>query len=259
MTRATVTFVTHDQARPPAATPIPAGPGRGCAVMAHRGASRDERENTVAAFRRAAEVGADAVELDVRRTRDGVLVVHHDPRLADGRAILETTRVELPDHVPTLAEALDACGAMWVNVEIKNDPTEPDFDGTDDIALIVAGELLGRDEPTRFLVSSFRRETIDRFREAAPSIATAWLTPGVAPDDVVTVLDSLRDAGHAAIHPWFGLVTSDLVRAAHERRLLVNVWTCDDPDKMRELAGFGVDGMCTNVPDVALVALASNR
>lgn len=259
MTRATVTFVTQNRARPPKAASIPGSPGLGCAVMAHRGASRDERENTLAAFRRAAEVGADAVELDVRRTRDGVLVVHHDPRLADGRAIVETTRVELPDHVPTLAEALDACGAMWVNVEIKNDSAEPDFDQTDGIASVVADELLARDESTRFLVSSFRRETIDRCRKTAPGIATAWLTPGVAPDDVVTVLDSLRDAGHAAIHPWFGLVTPDLVRAAHDRGLLVNVWTCDDPEKMRELAGFGVDGMCTNVPDVALVALGSNR
>lgn len=227
--------------------------------MAHRGASRREPENTVAAFRRAAEVGADAVELDVRRTRDGVLVVHHDPRVADGRVILETTRMELPEHVPTLAEALDACGTMWVNVEIKNDPTEPDFDGADEIATIVAKELLARAEPTRFLVSSFRRETIDRFRKTAPDIATAWLTPGVAADDAQVVLDSLRDAGHSAIHPWFGLVTADLVRAAHQRGLLVNVWTCDDPEKMKELAGFGVDGMCTNVPDVALVALASNR
>jgi len=227
--------------------------------MAHRGASRDERENTLAAFRRAAAVGADAVELDVRRTHDGMLVVHHDPRVDDGREIIETTRLELPGHVPTLAEALDACGTMWVNVEIKNDPTEPDFDGTDEVASIVATELLARDEASRFLVSSFRRETIDRFRKTAPGIATAWLTPGVAPDDVEAVLDSLRNDGHSAIHPWFGLVTADLVDAAHRRGLFVNVWTCDDPDKMRELAGFGVDGMCTNVPDIALVALASNR
>ena len=57
------------------------------AVIAHRGASRAERENTVAAYRRAGEMGADAVELDVRRTTDGVLVVHHDPHLGDGRLI----------------------------------------------------------------------------------------------------------------------------------------------------------------------------
>ena len=58
--------------------------------MAHRGASRAEAENTVAAFRRAGEMGAQAVELDVGRTRDGVLVVHHNPHLADGRVIADT-------------------------------------------------------------------------------------------------------------------------------------------------------------------------
>ena len=56
--------------------------------MAHRGASRAERENTLAAFTRAAEMGADAVELDVRRTAENLLVVHHDPHVADGRAIV---------------------------------------------------------------------------------------------------------------------------------------------------------------------------
>ncbi len=259
MTRATVTFVADTPERAHACSRIPAGPGSGCAVMAHRGASRDERENTLAAFRRAAEVGSDAVELDVRRTRDGVLVVHHDPRVGDGRVIIETTRVELPALVPTLAAALDACRGMWVNVEIKNDPTEADFDPTDEIAAVVAAELLSRNESQRFLVSSFRRETIDRFRQFAPGIATAWLTPGVAPDDAHNVLASLGDAGHSAIHPWFGLVSADLVRVAHEHGLMVNVWTCDDPEKMKELAGFGVDGICTNVPDVAIAALVSLR
>src|SRR4051812_33810066 len=91
-------------------------------VIAHRGASKAERENTLGAFRRARAMGADAVELDVRRTVDGVLVVHHDPLPA-----------ELTPHVPTLGDALDACTGMWVNVEIKNDPDEPDFDERDTI------------------------------------------------------------------------------------------------------------------------------
>ena len=259
MTRATVTFVTDDRDGPLVGASIPAGPGLGCVVMAHRGASRAERENTLAAFRRAVEMAADGVELDVRRTRDGELVVHHDPRLVDGRAIIETTRLELPSDVASLDDALDTCRPLWVNVEIKNDPSEVDFDPTDSIAVSVARALVARGEPSRFLVSSFRRETIDRFRSAAPNIATAWLTPGVAPDDLDAVLDALHRDGHSAIHPWFGLVTEQFVRAAHERGLTVNVWTCDEPDKMTELAGFGVDGICTNVPDVAVRELARTR
>ena len=65
---------------------------RSLQVIAHRGASKAEAENTLAAFRRAGAMGADAVELDVRRTRDGVLVVHHDPHLPDGRLDRATSR-----------------------------------------------------------------------------------------------------------------------------------------------------------------------
>ena len=100
-------------------------------VIAHRGASRAERENTGAAFRRAGEMGADGIELDVRRTADDRLVVHHDPVLADGRTIRSTAATELPGHVPTLDAAIGACEGMFVNIEIKNDPDEPDFDPTD--------------------------------------------------------------------------------------------------------------------------------
>ena len=65
-------------------------------VIAHRGASRAAPENTVAAFRRAAEMGADMVELDVRRTADGQLAIHHDAHLPDGRAVCDVVSAELP-------------------------------------------------------------------------------------------------------------------------------------------------------------------
>jgi glycerophosphoryl diester phosphodiesterase len=199
-------------------------------------------------------MGADAVELDVRRTADGVLVVHHDSRLADGREIISVEHRDLPDHVPTLEAALDACGAMWVNVEIKNDPNEPDFDATDGIAARVAEALDARNVPAKFLVSSFRRETIDAFRVLSPEIATAFLTADPNADDL-RLLDALVSSGHRALHPWFGLVTERLVTACHQRGIEVNVWTCDDPTTMAKLAEWGVDGICTNVPDLALTTL----
>ena len=89
-------------------------------VIAHRGASRAERENTLEAFRRAGLMGADAVELDVRRTADGAMAIHHDASLSDGRLICELQSTDLPTHVPLLSAALDACEGMWVNIEIKN-------------------------------------------------------------------------------------------------------------------------------------------
>src|ERR1700712_5637918 len=139
-------------------------------VIAHRGASRAERENTVGAFGRARELGADAVELDVRRTADGVLVVHHDARLPDGRSVDTTPVADLPVHVPALGASLDACAGMWVNVEIKNDPTEGGFDPTESIADETIAHLLARDEDERWLISCFRIETVDRCYHLAPQI-----------------------------------------------------------------------------------------
>src|SRR3954462_15730102 len=83
-------------------------------VIGHRGASHDYPENTLEAFEGAARQGADWVELDVRCTLDGALVVHHDPVLADGRAICETESLSLPPSVTTLALALAACPPMGV-------------------------------------------------------------------------------------------------------------------------------------------------
>ena len=99
-------------------------------VIAHRGSSKAEPENTLAAFRRAREDGADLVELDVRLTVDGALAVVHDPLLGDGRVVAETDSFDLPDHIPLLDAALEACAGLVVNVEIKSSPREPGFDPT---------------------------------------------------------------------------------------------------------------------------------
>ena len=107
-------------------------------VIAHRGASRAERENTLEAFRRAGLMGADAVELDVRRTADGAMAIHHDASLSDGRLICELQAADLPAHIPLLSAALDACEGMWVNIEIKNHPADADFDASDSLAAKVA-------------------------------------------------------------------------------------------------------------------------
>ncbi len=222
-------------------------------VVAHRGASKAERENTVTAFRRARAVGADGVELDVRHTADGVLVVHHDPRLTDGRVICETRSADLPDHIPTLTDALDSCEGMWVNLEIKNDESEPDFDPNDSVAEATMTLLARRGDPDRWLMSSFRIETVDRCRELLPQVRTAWLT-AIAPDDVTTLLVA---RGHAALHPWVHLLARDVVDRCHEAGLVVNTWTCDDPVRMAELINWGIDGICTNVPDIAVAVIAS--
>jgi glycerophosphoryl diester phosphodiesterase len=217
-------------------------------VIAHRGASAVEAENTVAAFHRAVDMGADGIELDVRRTADDRLVVHHDAVLSGGRAIGATPSAELPDHVPELGAALDACTGAFVNIEIKNDPREPDFDPTDWVAHRLAAELGPRHPGSRWLISSFRFETVGVCRRIMPGVRTAWLVRGVDDERI----EATAAAGHAAIHPRVEGLEAAHVRAAHDVGLAVNTWTCDDPGRIRELIGWGVDGICTNVPDVAL-------
>ena len=217
-------------------------------VIAHRGASRSEPENTIAAFERAVEMGADCIELDVRRTADDHLVSHHDPHLADGRIIRETARRDLPASVPELSAALDACAGAAVNIEIKNEQGEPDFDSDDWVLERVAEEVERRGALSRWLISSFRPATVAACRRRLPAVRSALLTY-VADHDTVSAVAA---AGHVAIHPWVKRVDEAAIRHAHSLGLAVNVWTCDDPERMQELMAWGVDGICTNVPDVAL-------
>jgi glycerophosphoryl diester phosphodiesterase len=222
-------------------------------VIGHRGAPRQAPENTVESFAAAISSGAGAIELDVRRTADGALVVHHDPIVADGRPLVSCRRDEIPAHIPTLDAALDACSGVAVNVEIKNLPGEPDFDPVDAIADAVTAALGRRGEPAEtWLVSSFRRETIDRCRAADPRIPTAWLTIGPVGDDDVAWAVA---AGHAAIHPWVPTVDRAMIERCHAAGLRVNTWTCNDIARATELASWGIDGICTDVVDALVAAL----
>lgn len=213
----------------------------GMLVIAHRGASAAETENTPPAFRRADEMGADGVETDVRLAPDGRLVVAHDP-------------VDTPDAAPSFSEALDACGSrMLVNVEIKNSVSDGGHDPRCRVADLVADEFhrRGPDQAHRWLVSSFSEATIRAVRSAAPGVPTAWLCRRIVASD----LSWLAAAGHRAVHPWDGSVTAASVAEAHGAALAVNVWTCNDAGRIAELADIGVDAVCTDVPDVALAAL----
>jgi glycerophosphoryl diester phosphodiesterase len=224
-------------------------------IIGHRGASAAYPENTLAAFAGAAAQGADGVELDLRRTADGGVVVRHDPTLPDGRRVVDLRRDQLPDWVPSLDDVLDACADFpLVNLEVKNWPDDPDFDPTEALAEQVVAALEVRPHArARVLVSSFHLPTIDRVRALDPALATGWLTLGMA--DVMAVLDRAAASGHRAVHPHVAFVDAAMVEWAHELGLQLNTWTVDDPARLRELADMGVDAAITNVPDVALAAL----
>ncbi|MCD9625098.1 glycerophosphodiester phosphodiesterase [Rhabdothermincola salaria] len=219
-------------------------------VIAHRGASSAHPPgNTVAAFRAARALGADWVELDVRPAADGSLVVHHDDRVPGGGLVAETESADLPEWVPTLADALDACAGMGVNVEIKVDAPVAATARQEHLVRATVAALDELDEPERFLVTSFDWTAAAQVAELSPSLPTGLLVFdfGTGPDPVAQAVAG----GHRSINPWDPFVTPELVTRAHAAGIVVHPWTVDDPERMRDLVAMGVDGIITNVPDVA--------
>jgi glycerophosphoryl diester phosphodiesterase len=226
-------------------------------VLGHRGASAVAPENTVAAFTRARELGADGVELDVRRTADGVLVVHHDAEVHDVGVIASLSFADLREARPqlaTLAEALDACRGLVVNAEVKCLPWEPDADADGSVMLATIDAVRAHDG--MMIVSSFDLAAVDRARAAAPDLPTAWLTHG---QEIAAAAELAAARGH----PWLnadGIAAleagADGIAAAHHAGVLVGTWTVDDPAAARRLAVAGADVIITNVPDVVLAAVA---
>lgn len=226
------------------------------AVIAHRGASHAARENTLEAFEKALALRADAVELDVRRTADGDLVVHHDPAVdgAGDIVALELSELRvLAPHVPTLDEAIEACAGMWINVEIKNLPIDPDWDPGEQVAAAVATLVGDAGLHDRVMVSSFNPNALVRVQEVDARIGTALLAVrGVEPASGIA---TASEGGHVAYHPAFealvGTALAEAVAAATDAALAIVPWTVDDPSEIERLAEAGVAGIITNVPDVA--------
>ena len=220
-------------------------------ILGHRGASAHAADNSREAFRIAAEHGADGVELDVRRTADDRLVVHHDPTIDDGTVIVKTRLADLRRRAPgllTLAEAMEACAGMLVNVEIKNSPSDPDFDPTHRSAGMAVRWLVDHGWEDRVIVSSFNPATIDEVRSRSQDIATGQLlVPG---SDVWAAVVSAHQRGHNAVHPHESQLTDPLpaITAAREHSMLVLVWTVNDPGFAGELRDAGATGIITDDP-----------
>ncbi len=225
-------------------------------VLAHRGANRVAPENTIEAFRAARALGADGVELDVHRSADGVLVVHHDAEVPGLGVTAEHSFAEIrvaQPALPTLEEALDACTGMLVNVELKNLPGDADYDPDEGVAYALIELLAARSQHDDVLVSSFNLQSIDRVRELDQSIDTAFLT--IVGFDPLDALAIVHDRGHNALHPDVrsiaGATATAVVEWAHTHELTINVWTVNDEAEMHRLAAAGVDGIVTDLPDVA--------
>jgi len=228
------------------------------AVQAHRGSpdpSAGVLENTLAAFARARELGADGVELDVRLTADGGLAVHHDPVIDGVGPVHEISTGDLPPHVPLLDSALEACAGMVVNIEVKNLPMEPAFDPTERCARDVAARVVSARLEGSVIVSSFWGGALAAVRETAPGVRTGLLV--VSSFDVAGAVAGALDLGCSAVHLPVGLVGTDSVSAAHAAGLAVAAWTVVDEAGLAVVLGAGVDTVVTD--DVATARRAVDQ
>lgn len=214
-------------------------------VIAHRGASTVEVENSLAAFRAAGRLGADGVELDVHATRDGALIVHHDDMIGGVHiptsecAAVRAQRLTNGESPPLLEEALAAIDPrLRVYVEVKTLPPAADARL---FAVLDAGP-----NPLGYAVHGFDHRILARLGRARPTLPRGVLSVSYP----VRPLVPLQDVGAVALWQDRGLVDAELVATLHVAAAQLIVWTVDDPETMTQLARTGVDALCTNVPAV---------
>jgi glycerophosphoryl diester phosphodiesterase len=223
-------------------------------IIAHRGASVEAPENTLAAFELARRQGAQMIEFDVRPTSDDAIVVFHDDTTerwngrADAVAALTLAEMQAIDlrgeRAPTLDDvcAWARTSGLLLNVEIK----------VAGIEAAVVRTIQRHGIAEQVIISSFDPAALRAMRAVAPELARAALTdadarPSAA--DVEWPLAVLRDLGARAWHPSWRLPQLDrLIPQVRQAGYAVNVWTVDDPAMMRRLLALGVEGIMTNRP-----------
>jgi glycerophosphoryl diester phosphodiesterase len=244
--------------------------------IAHRGGSALAPENTLAAFDRAARLGVAALEIDVRRTRDGAVVVFHDEdtaRLTGRAGTIEARTLEevgaldagyafSPDGgasfpfrgaglaVPTLAELLARHPGLRLNIDAKTDDAP--------LAEALAGVLTAAGALHRACIGSFHDVQAERLGALLPACAR-YLPERAATCHVMAAKGGGSGQGCpqgyqlASLPHRVGQLTvvdGPLVAWLHARGLRVHVWTVDDPAQMRKLLDLGVDGIVTDRPDL---------
>jgi len=215
-------------------------------LLGHRGSPRAAKENTIDSFRLALEAGLDGLELDLHRTRDGVLAIYHDFDL-EGRPISGLDWAELKTQAPWMPcleevfELAEAFPQALLNLELKSQP--PDSDGRE-AALTQA--LKAWPERERAWVSSFDPLALIRLRKLGYEGTLALLYS----DEVV--LELLPCTGATGVHPHYSLLTEGKVAAFREQGLFVMTWTVNNQDTARRLVEWGVNGLIGDLPSELL-------
>lgn len=246
-------------------------------VVAHRGDSANYPENTLEAFKSAVEMGIDVVETDVHLSKDGVIVIWHDPTLernTDGKGTLEShTLEELKRYdagytftkdggrsypfrgkgikLCTLEEALESCPEQRFNIDLKT----PDVRIVDEFIRIVRKHHA----ENRVVGASFHLSNLKALRSKAPDILTSITTMEVIPLLIRQKLHLLPKAFDRKIifqvpkAQWgIKVITKAFVKAMHQRDAVVMVWTINDEATMRWLFEIGVDSVMTDDPALVI-------
>jgi len=235
-------------------------------VIAHRGASKYAPENTIAAFRKAVEMGAEGIELDVHLSADGHLVVIHDEKVdrtsngngwVKGKTLEELKALDFGswfsqefkgETIPTLDEVLELL-QRWtgtINIEIKDGSILYPNIEKEVVNIIEKFKL-----EDRIIVSSFNHYSLVEVKKLNPRIKTGilYLAGLYEPWEYAKRLDAY------AIHPSLYNVVPEIVNGCIKNGIAINPYTIDEPEMIKKVASLGVDGIITNVPDIALKVL----
>lgn len=217
-------------------------------LIAHRGASEFLPENTIEAFRGAVEAGANMIELDVWKTRDGEVVVSHGGRVR-GRKIttisFERARILKP-NLCSLKEVVELVkrARIGIYVEIK------DFNATE----IVVSILREHNLEHQTVVGSFSKKTVTRLmrlrEEGKTGVKVSWLVTPLSAGHIVQEGGRL---GVDFIHPWHPFLppmSDALVEDVHKKDMGVISGHTENPKQIQRLKNLGVDGICSNRPDL---------
>ena len=243
-------------------------------VLGHRGGRGEgwPPENSLAAFARAIDEGADGVELDVRLTADGVPIALHDPTLTrttgglDTRAVHRLAYADLPplrglaggERIPRLIDALAALRGRIVNVEIKSDvaPASRLGDVPDRLRLVRAAAAAVKSVPGADVVfSSFDPLVVVALAAIAPRVPRAILV-GASTPRAATALPLAMKPAVAAVHLEESLFTKLRAERLARSGLRLAAWTVNDPERAAALVALGIAWIITDVPGAIVSALA---
>ncbi|MBS7609730.1 glycerophosphodiester phosphodiesterase [Candidatus Bathyarchaeota archaeon] len=226
-------------------------------VIGHRGAAAYEPENTLRSFRRALEIGVHAVELDVHLSKDGRVVVIHDPtvdRTTNGHGYVRDLSFEdlskldagMGERIPLLEEVIDLVKDKAIlQIELKGE-------GTEEPVLRILEEKGFLD---RVVLTSFFHNRVKKAKELKPLIKTGVLFVGRPLDPIHIV----RVAKADAIHINYLTVDKELVEEIHRAGIKVTVWNVDEPRNIDRMIDFGVDAIGSNKPDIVLSCLKAKK